>query len=184
VTLTAWKTYASGDILTAADMNTYQRDNGRHMTGSSTGGGPMCRVTHSTTQSIANATETSLAFDTERFDVGPMHDPVTNNSRITVPASQGGKYLVGAQLAWQSNVTSAGRRDVRLRVDGATYWGFAGQVVDVGSGAEQYHTIASLITLAAASYVEVRGFQNQGSAQNVQQYSNYSPEFWAVWLKE
>src|SRR5437870_5870414 len=33
-----------------------------------------CRVHHSATQSIANLTDTYLAFDTEDFDVGALHD--------------------------------------------------------------------------------------------------------------
>ena len=37
-------------------------------------------------QSISDATETAVAFNSESFDVGGMHDNSTNNSRLTIPS--------------------------------------------------------------------------------------------------
>jgi hypothetical protein len=56
-----------------------------------------------------------VSFDSERFDVGSMHDNVTNNSRITIPAGQGGLYHIVTSL--QLATSSAGR--IRILKNGA-----------------------------------------------------------------
>jgi hypothetical protein len=66
----------------------------------------------------------ALAFDSERFDVGGMHDEAVNNSRLTVPSGQGGTYLItfhgrvtdidltGAQV--QVSITKNGSTTIRV----------------------------------------------------------------------
>lgn len=57
-------------------------------------------VKHSTTY----AGGTVMPFDTESFDTDGFHDNVTNNSRLTVPAGLGGRYLVVARPTKASSV--------------------------------------------------------------------------------
>lgn len=66
-------------------------------TGSMATGFIGAKVTHSTTQSSG-----VLAFNTESYDTNGFHDTVTNNSRLTVPAGLGGKYLL---VGWAESGT-------------------------------------------------------------------------------
>lgn len=51
-------------------------------------------VYKSALQTITANTDTVLSFGTENYDTDNYHDTVTNNSRMTIPTSYGGKYLV------------------------------------------------------------------------------------------
>lgn len=83
----------------------------------------------------------AVSFDSERFDVGTMHDLVTNNSRLTVPANQGGTYHISAQI----NMTASNVFEVRK--NGATLLRVGG---DVTYGVLSFHEV-----LAAADYIEL-----------------------------
>lgn len=55
---------------------------------------PRASAYHSASQLLPTSPGTPLAFNSEREDVGGVHDTVTNNSRLTVPSGQGGTYLI------------------------------------------------------------------------------------------
>jgi hypothetical protein len=76
-------------------------------------------VEHSVAQTIADATPTVLAFDTESFDKGGLHDNAVNNSRLTVPISGGGVgafWWVGVNVEWEPDV--GGSRTVNILRNG------------------------------------------------------------------
>ena len=52
-----------------------------------------CSITKTAAQSTTNGVFTAITWDSENFDSNAFHDNVTNNSRITIPSGQGGKYL-------------------------------------------------------------------------------------------
>jgi len=137
---------------------------------------PAVRVTHNAAQSITNATETTLAFNTERFDqagnaADTMHDTVTNNSRLT--CRYAGVYQITAQLEWAA---APGAPYIRIRLNGTTIIAMTG----AGATADlRYMTISTLYALAVNDYVEVRVFQNSGGAINVTT-ANHTPEFMMV----
>ena len=66
-----------------------------------------CRVTQSAGQTIANASTTTLNFNTETFDVDGYHDNVTNNNRLTIPAGKSGYFLIFAKLNMTANATGS-----------------------------------------------------------------------------
>jgi hypothetical protein len=179
------KTWASGDTLTAADMNQYVRDQARWLLHDATGGGPMCRAYRSTTQSGVSS-GTAITLDSERFDIGSMHDTVTNTSRLTVPASSGGKYLVGASV--RSSVTASAANaeaGVQLIVNGTTNIALDLIVQEAVATRVWRLNFCTLYALAAADYVEaVVTFNGNVSNFDAQASSNYSPEVWAVWIGE
>lgn len=117
------------------------------------------RVNRSTAQTISNATWTAISFDTEDFDVGGMAEQVTNPSRITIPAGEGGKYLVTGIALWTANAT--GQRAIRLRKNGTT---------DLADGARSPTDAATnvgtpfcdIVNLAAADYIELMVYQSSG----------------------
>lgn len=115
---------------------------------------PRVSVYKSGTQS-AGVGNTIVSFDTERFDVGAMHDNVTNNSRLTIPAGQAGLYLAIAKVSLSNAIPG---RLVILK-NGATI------VREQEANALQEYQIDLLEVLAATDYLEIR-FVNSGVGTN------------------
>lgn len=107
------------------------------------------RVYNSAPQSISNATDTALTFDTENYDTDAIHDNVTNPTRLT--AKTAGKYVIQGQVEFAANVT--GVRTLYIRLNGTT----ALAVVDkgaVGVGATDAG-VDTVYDLALNDYVEL-----------------------------
>lgn len=124
------------------------------------------QATHSTTQSINSGTHTSLVFDTDDFDNGACHDVAVNTNRLTVPASQGGVYLIVASCEFAG--AAGGVRSIRIRKNGATVispmiWAQELNESTIGNGM----LVSVFASLSAADYVEVQVFQDTGGAINV-----------------
>lgn len=130
-----------------------------------------CSAKHSTTQSIANATWTNVQFDTDVFDVGAMHDPVTNNSRFTIPTGGDGVYLIAASVFFAGNAT--GTRYMRFMKGGGS--------TDIGGGviAAAVNTdgtmlnSSTIVSLAAGEFIEAYAYQSSGGNLNIGQVGTY-----------
>jgi hypothetical protein len=124
-----------------------------------------CRVTHTTTQSIANGGPVGLAFNGESFDYDPngeMHDTVTNNDRVVARTT--GVYHISAFVPWAANAT--GYRTAYLAHNGVTiYASDTRNAVTGGIVTEQ--TIATSAVMAANDYFTVGVIQTSGGALNV-----------------
>jgi len=130
-----------------------------------------CRVTHSVNQSILDSTATILAFDTERWDTDGIHDPVTNNSRLTVVTA--GKYVICANVEWDFTGVGIKIFSLRLRLNGTT---------EIGRNARRQEDVAvqalcTIYDLAVSDYVEVQVRQVTSSTINVVKTDQFSPEF-------
>jgi len=136
---------------------------------------PSCRVYHDASQSIPSVTDTVLAFNSERWDTDSMHDPVTNNSRITIKTA--GKYIIFVHIEFQANDT--GYRQMHLLLNGATYLAFQEQPTS-GSGDPARLSLFTTWNFAADDYVQVRVRHNAGVNLNVISGSAYTPEFGAM----
>jgi len=129
------------------------------------------RVYHSVDQSIPTATETVLAFDSERYDTDAIHDPTTNNSRLTCKTV--GKYLIITLAWWAGNAT--GYRALTIRLNGATVLAQTFRE-PVGSTGQRMIT-TTVYDLAVNDYVETTVYQTSGANRNVLVAANASPEF-------
>lgn len=129
-----------------------------------------CRAYHSTLVSLGNGSLTVLPLQSTTWDVSsrgaPMHDNVTNNSRIYLPFT--GQYTVIAQAGFASN--STGRRTVTVRVNAA---GSSVGGTQVGVKSDQANASSSHQTLCvfeyggtAGDYLEVFPLQQSGGALN------------------
>lgn len=78
---------------------------------------PSCQAYHSVDQSIPDEDGTVVALDSERYDTDGMHDPVTNNSRITFNTS--GIYVVTFVCAFDGH--TSGDRQALIRVNGSEF---------------------------------------------------------------
>jgi hypothetical protein len=113
--------------------------------------------------SIANATETVMAYDAEKYDTSGFHDNATNNSRITIPAGLGGYYLIRENTRFNTNAT--GTRNGRLYINGA-------QVTDLPEYAPSSSSYVSgigsiILYLNAGDYLQHVVYQNSGGALNI-----------------
>lgn len=114
-------------------------------------------VSHSTTNTVNNGSWTTLAFDTEAYDDGNLHDLVTNNSRITVSAT--GRYLVNGFAEFGTNAN--GDIGIAIAVNGTRV---RTDISDSGTTSENHkRCISSILSLTAADYVELQVFQQTGS---------------------
>jgi hypothetical protein len=104
-----------------------------------------------------------------------MHDGV-NPTRITFTTA--GTYIIGANVPWAAHAT--GIRVVQFR---HSTIGVLTEVVQQAVTVAATNTVQCLVTIrnmAAASYVEVFGYQSSGGALNVVGGANDMPAFWAV----
>lgn len=129
------------------------------------------RVYHSSTQSIPNTTVTVLSFDSERWDTDTIHDPVTNNSRLTCKTA--GKYLIIGQARFFSNAT--GYRVLYIRLNNTTYIAISGVNAVVGSATGLIHS--TIYDLAVGDYVNLQVYQNSGAARGIYSTAQFTPEF-------
>lgn len=144
--------------------------------------GPACRVYHNTTQSVADITETSLVFNSDRFDPTGMHDTVSNTGRITF--NDAGVYVVSFVCEFASAVDYFTIYSL-CRLNGATVIARSTHNRgDSGDGSSMATTYSTIYKFAAADYIETRVYQNNtaNAARNVLSTGNFSPEFSAAWL--
>lgn len=120
---------------------------------------PRARVYHSGAQTLTNNTTVTLAWDTESFDVGTCHDVAVNNSRITVPASENGLWLVHLHGSI-SDAVAGDSYTIRLKKNGAN---LALLVLRPGATGSVSFSLQTLDAPAAADYYEATIFQVNGS---------------------
>jgi len=121
------------------------------------------RVKKSANQSIPNATETVLTFDTETFDTDAYHDNSTNSGRLTVPVGKAGYYSIYFCIQWDVNAT--GDREVSLYVNGTA----TGLCASNQAGDATLYTFLTGTTtyyLAEGDYVQLAAYQDRGGALN------------------
>jgi hypothetical protein len=113
---------------------------------------PRARVYNNATLSIADSTATVIAWNSERYDVGAMHDTAVNNSRITVPTGGDGLYLFTGEYGFNANAT--GYRLVTLRKNGTTTVASVSYTA-VGAGTGTAINLSAILDLVATDYIEV-----------------------------
>jgi hypothetical protein len=142
---------------------------------------PSARVYHNAVQSAGNGVWTALAFNSERFDNDSMHDPTTNNSRLTCRTP--GIYLLNAHCQFDSTAGGV-QRFFHLMLNGATDIAGSGPAASAYAnsiGLDDVHfNITTLYELVAGDYVEARIFHDAGAGRNVDSLGNWSPEFSAL----
>jgi hypothetical protein len=159
MTWTTPRTWVAGETVTAAIMNTHIRDNLNYVYAT-----PICVLSNSAVQSIANATITAVTFDTEGIDTDNMHSTVTNTSRMT--AVTAGWYSVSGTLPYQANAT--GSRWMAFQVNGSasSRLGFS-QILSTGGASDTALSSTALVFLNVGDYVEMVTNQNSTVALNI-----------------
>ena len=118
------------------------------------------------TQSIADATDTAVQFDTgnatEAWDTDAFHSLASSAAQFAVPFT--GYYHVDAGVGWAANATGARDLWIEANADGVK----RGQVRAINLNATQfYQTTGCDVYLFAGGYVRLMVRQSSGGALNV-----------------
>ena len=169
-------TFVAGNILTAAQLNTYLRDNVAWIATDS----PACRAYKAAVQSVNTATDTALLYDSERFDNAAFHSTSSNTSRFTVPTGAGGKYLIGSSVYVVANGGGSGR-SLWWELNATTRIGQQNGPVSASTNTSL--APATVYALSAADYVEAKVNQDSGGALNVGGQPGAGAEMFAFWFR-
>lgn len=116
------------------------------------------------TTSIADNTASVVTWTAEEYDVGNLHDLVTDPEKITIPTAGDGLYLVVGQVKWATSA-SAKKRGVRIYKNGTgLQFAHDGAADDDGDGMTQQ--VVGIIPLVATDYLTMEVEQDTGGALN------------------
>ena len=132
-------------------------------------------------QTITNATEATISWDTEEFDTDAYWS-AGSPTRLTLPTD--GYYQIGGSVYWQGDAT--GIRVEKIRVDGGDYLDVHSANPATASNRSRTLLVGPIL-LSAASYVEVR--VNQLSGDDLDVYGEQSipgrpTKFWIQRLED
>lgn len=162
----AWttpKTWVTAEMVTAAMLNLYVRDNLAHVRDQVSA--RIRRAQASAAQSIPNAVGTRVDMDTIDYDTGGLVDLV--NDRINIPIS--GKYLIGGGARFPIT-TPAGHKEVRTTYhDSVANTDFRVDLdgSEVATGVAPALSTDTVFDCKAGDYVYLSVYQNSGAAQNL-----------------
>lgn len=122
------------------------------------------QVTNTSAQSISNGTYTAINFQSEVFDTDGFHDNSTNNTRLTIPAGKGGKYLITGQANFASNA-SGFRAIAIMKNGGASQIAYAN--TNPISGSSFTFAFSCVVSAVATDYYEMNVYQSSGGSLNV-----------------
>lgn len=126
---------------------------------------PHCSVYNSGAVSSTTNVLLKMLADSELSDIGGMHSTVSNTSRITIPANEGGLYVCTATVAFDPNAN--GERLLRFLVDNTTAYPCQSVAANPTGGLGTQLNGVRTISIAAGSYVEVQIRQNSGGNLDV-----------------
>lgn len=168
--LTAYRTWVTGEVVTATNMNEQVRDNGNWLADAH-----LCKLTLNAAAATTSGTVHTLGGGTnalgtwdEGEDTDAFHDTVTNPSRITVPTGLAGIYDVLGQAQFD---TSASQRRAILINKNGTLVGetnlSATRHHDGTGGSIWFAQCPVFVRMAATDYLEMQVFQNSGAGLNI-----------------
>jgi hypothetical protein len=115
-------------------------------------------------QSISNATETVITFESERFDTDGYHSTVSNTSRITVPSGKNGYFLLTGTIRFANN--SGGSRFITFLKNGTIQIARCNRVNAISS--DMFLNGTAIIDGVAGDYFEMQAQQSSGGSLNIE----------------
>jgi hypothetical protein len=164
---TSWSapaTFASGDTLTAAQMNVIS-DDLKFLKNVD-----RVRVYKSAAQTVASGAWEHLSFDSEDYDTNTMHSTSSNTQRLT--ATVDGWYVACLQVSFAAS--GANRRDIQIRKNDSSTDGSAGTrwarvtLGALGAGDSTIMQCSAYLYLSATDYVKGLAWQNSGAGLDVE----------------
>ena len=134
--------------------------------------------------SLTNATWTNMLFASEEYDTSGMHSTTTNTGRLTVPAGEGGLYLIQASVMLSSFANKGAALQVRKNGAGSTaptLQAATGLFDTLTANLIPTCTLSGMVRLAAADYLELYVIQNSGGALALSG-TTQAHRFGALWM--
>lgn len=119
---------------------------------------PMCIVGTTTAAGYGGPAITLAYAEADIFDNASIHDPVTNNTRFTLPAN--GAYSLDAVLLWYSPITPSVSYELLPLLDGTVISGFP--IGYAGAQALQSMRMSGTFFGRAGQFLELRFNPNGG----------------------
>ncbi|HEY6021598.1 MAG TPA: hypothetical protein VIY48_17545 [Candidatus Paceibacterota bacterium] len=170
-TVPAEITWVSGQVVTAAQLNTNLRDAVNFLINK-----PTCQVRQTVSQNLTTGSAAAIAFDTEDVDNDNMHSTTTNTTRLTAVTS--GRYHVGGGYCAAS---TTGRKEVWVRINGGDVNGTESGVPGGSAVATGPALRGVSIFLNAGNYTELWVFQDSGGTIATSVSGAQQASFFALW---
>jgi len=123
-------------------------------------------------QSVANATWTKIEFPNEHWDTDSAFD--TTNDKFIVPAGEGGKYLFNYAARGES-LDAGEHAMLRLYKNGSALDETRTNGYAAVDNQQVYIRGSAMLALAAADYIELWAYQNEGASRNLHnEYLHFS----------
>ena len=162
---------ASGTALQVGDSgDTITIPSGATITNSGTANGfgsgdntPAFQSYMSSNQSFSASTYTKVALANEYYDTDNAYD--TSTYRFTVPSGKGGKYLFYCMGDFDLGGNNSKYGNLRFMINGGTDQQVGSGNVAFGGASNNSNgiTMTRTLTLNAGDYVELFGWQNNGT---------------------
>ncbi len=157
-TVPSFRTWVTGEVVTAAELNSNIRDAGNFFLSV-----PVFEGRQTVAQSIPNSTVTAITLDTESVDTDNGHSTSTNTSRYTPQTA--GRFQISGGVTYASN--STGNREADLYQNGGSITNGVNNTNAVSTNVTRLATRTLTITCnGTTDYLEVYGFQTSGGALN------------------
>lgn len=135
------------------------------------------RANRSTTQSIADATDTAISFDAVNNDAWDCWSS-GNAARLTAPVT--GRYMAVGQASFAANGT--GYRRVFIEKNGTSTLGRSDSPSAPAGTALWLNVTAQPFDMTKGDYIRLMVFQNSGGALNATSSSTVSPSLSLIYL--
>lgn len=156
----AWttpKTWTVGELLTAADLNTYIRDNSDFLAET-----PKVAVRLTSTQSVPDDTTTTVSWDEAVWETDASMWDGASPTKIVIPRD--GLYDIDCHVKWATSADPTDEREIKILVEGSER--INGTAIPTATHA---HSLQLLSTnLATDDEIEIQVTQATGGALNMQ----------------
>lgn len=156
-TVPAEITWTTGQVVTAAQLNTNMRDAVNFIIAP-----PLAVLRQTVAQSLTSAVYTALAMDTEDIDRDNAHSTVTNTSRYTAQTTgwydHDGSYAIGTN--------GTGRRAVHWGVNATAVNGGEAVIPATAAGGVSVAAPGKAIFLNVGDFSELFAYQDSGGPLN------------------
>ena len=123
---------------------------------------PLVLVTNSGNQSIANATNTLVSFDTETVDT----DSAFASNTFTVPSGGDGMYGIFG-FGGMQGIDSGEFTQMRIYLNGTANSFFENRMTSHATDTEVKYSGGGFLNLAATNTIKMYWYQNSGDSQNL-----------------
>lgn len=140
------------------------------------------RVWNTANQTWTTGLTAAVAFNSEVYDFGGMHDNAVNNSRLTVPTDSGGYWIVttSIRMSYPTAVAATDYFEVFITLNGSSFGHQTAPRNPAGVGATTGFTVTGIIGANAGDYFETYVANGTGGNSDIVSLAPLSAYLMAV----